>query len=152
MVIFGDMVIGEVCEVVQVYGVLVCQVCQYGMLFVVLVVLIFGGECMVMILLGLIGGCGGCCVEFLFLFGVMFEDMGDVYVFVVDIDGIDGLEDNVGVLFDFDFIVCVVVKGVVVCVVFDVYDVYGFFVVVDDLIVIGLMCINVNDYCVIFIF
>lgn len=148
MLIFGDLE-GEVWEVVKVYVGIVWQICKYGQLLVVFCVIFFGGE-IIVIVCG--NGCGGCNVEFFFSFIVEFKGELNIWVLVGDIDGIDGLEDNVGVLMMFCFYVCGEKVGLKICDEFDDNNGYGYFQVFGDLLVIGLICINVNDFCVIFIF
>lgn len=148
MIDFGVDFEGEVCEVVVVYVVMVWDVCVQGKC----VVIFLGGELMV-IVWG--QGCGGLNQEYVLVLVVQLKDMLDVVVVVGDMDGVDGgvgyFIDFVGVLIDVVIFVKMKVFGLQLQVYFDNNDVMVFFEVMGDLLQLGLMLINVNDFWVILV-
>lgn len=93
-------------------------------------------------------GCGGCNVEPSSSSIDSSKGSLGAHVSVGDIDGTDGLEDNVGVTTILDSHVCVVVSGPSVSDEPDNNNGHGHPEVSDVSTAIELMCINANDPCV----
>lgn len=83
---------------------------QYGYLILGFVVLLLGGEIMV-IVNNIQSGKGGCNIEFLFSLVCVFQGEYGIWVMVGDSDGIDGIEDVVGVIVFLDMFVCGKLSG-----------------------------------------
>ena len=146
-VVLGDTVTGEAQEVARVYAALVREIRKYNAPFSAPVALISGGECTVT----LPGGGsdkarGGRCSEFLLSLAIALDGAANVHAIAADTDGIDGSEDNAGALLAPDSVARAEAAGVSARLKLDAHDAWGFFDVVDDLVVTGPTRTNVNDY------
>ena len=107
-------------------------------------VLISGGECTVTVRGP--GGRGGRCAEFLLALAVALEGVPGVHAIAADTDGIDGSEDNAGVVISPDTLARAAALGLDAKQLLDANDSYTFFSALGDLVVTGPTRTNVNDY------
>ena len=142
-VVLGDSVTGEASEVAKVYAALARQIRAHEEPFKPPLALISGGECTVT-LRG--KGRGGRCSEFLLSLAIELDGMREAYALACDTDGIDGSEDNAGALLAPDSLARAAAAGLSAKKLLANNDAYGFFEVLDDLVVTGPTRTNVNDY------
>lgn len=136
-VILGDTVTGEATQVAKVMAALVHEIRTHQSPWAPPVALISGGECTVTIASE--GGRGGRCAEFLLSLGI---ETGGVWAVAADTDGIDGSEDNAGVILTPQSMK----KGQDAKDFLERHDSYGFFSALGDLVITGPTRTNVNDY------
>jgi len=141
--ILGDSVTGEAREVAKVYGALAREVRQHAAPWTPPVALISGGECTVT-MRG--KGHGGRCTEFLLSLAVNLDGAPGVHALACDTDGIDGSEDNAGAILGPDSLKRAQAKKVRADSLLENNDSHAFFSALDDLVVTGPTCTNVNDY------
>ena len=146
--VLGDSVTGEAREVAKVYGALAREIRQYGAPFRPPVALISGGECTVTVKGH---GRGGRCAEFLLSLAIDLNGAADIHALACDTDGIDGSENNAGAILTPDALPRVAAKQLHAAKLLDNNDGYGFFSILDDLVVTGPTRTNVNDFRVILI-
>ncbi len=107
--------------------------------------LISGGECTVTIKGD--GGRGGRCSEFLLALGMELASCtNEVWAIAADTDGIDGTEDNAGAIWSPDSMARARSMRLDANALLAKNDSYGFFSALEDLLVTGPTCTNVNDY------
>jgi glycerate 2-kinase len=143
-VILGDSITGEAREVAKVMAALVREVRGHGLPFKAPVALLSGGECTVTV--GVSGGRGGRCSEFLLALAIELGGMAEVHAVAADTDGIDGSEENAGALLAPDSLDRARAQGLDPKRLLAVNDSYGFFSALGDLVVTGPTRTNVNDY------
>jgi len=141
--ILGDSVTGEAREVAKVYGALAREIRRNGSPWPAPVALISGGECTVTVRGN---GRGGRCSEFLLSLALDLNGMPDIYALACDTDGIDGSEDNAGAILAPDSLARAAAAGVSGKKLLANNDGYGFFEVLNDLVVTGPTRTNVNDF------
>ena len=142
-VVLGDSVTGEAAEVAKVYAALVRQIRDHGEPLRPPLALISGGECTVTVRGN---GRGGRCSEFLLSLALDLNGMPDIYALACDTDGIDGSEDNAGAILAPDSLARAAAAGVSGKKLLANNDGYGFFEVLNDLVVTGPTRTNVNDF------
>jgi glycerate 2-kinase len=146
--VLGDSVTGEAREVAKVYGALAREIRERSAPWPAPVALISGGECTVT-MRG--KGRGGRCSEFLLSLAVNMNGLEGVHALACDTDGIDGSEDNAGVLLAPDSVKRAQKQKLNAAKLLDDNDSYGFFHALGDLVVTGPTRTNVNDYRVILV-
>ena len=92
------------------------------------------------------GGRGGRNAEFLLGLAVALDGHRGIHAIACDTDGIDGTEDNAGALLSPDSLARAGSLGVRARDRLADNDGYGFFSALDDLVVTGPTCTNVNDF------
>jgi glycerate 2-kinase len=142
-IVLGDSVTGEASEVAKVYAALVRQIREHGEPFKPPVALISGGECTVTVRGN---GRGGRCTEFLLSLALELDGMANVHALACDTDGIDGSEDNAGAVLAPDALARAAAVSVSAKKLLANNDGYGFFEVLNDLVVTGPTRTNVNDF------
>ncbi len=147
-VVLGDSVTGEASEVAKVYAALARQIRNHGEPFKPPLALISGGECTVTVRGS---GRGGRCSEFLLSLALELGGMPDIHALACDTDGIDGSEDNAGAVLAPNSLERAGEAGVSAKKLLANNDSYGFFEVLNDLVVIGPTRTNVNDFRVILV-
>ena len=105
--------------------------------------LISGGECTVTVRGN---GRGGRCSEFLLSLALELDGMPDIHALACDTDGIDGSEDNAGAVLAPDSLARAAAAGISAKKLLANNDGYGFFEVLNDLVVTGPTRTNVNDF------
>jgi hydroxypyruvate reductase len=146
--ILGDSVTGEAREVAKVYGALAREVRQHGLPYQPPVALISGGETTVTVRGH---GRGGRNAEFLLALAVDLDGAEKIHALACDTDGIDGSEDNAGVILAPDSLKRAQQKKLDGARLLDDNDGYSFFSALGDLVVTGPTRTNVNDFRVILI-
>ena len=141
--ILGDSIEGEARDVALVMAGIARQVVRHGQPLPAPCVLLSGGETTVT-LRG--NGKGGRNSEFLLALAVALNGQAGIYAVAVDTDGIDGVEDNAGVLLRPDSIARAETLGIHAKAKLANNDGYCFFAALDDLIVTGPTLTNVNDF------
>jgi hydroxypyruvate reductase len=141
--ILGDSVTGEAREVAKVYGALAREIRRHGMPYPPPVALISGGETTVTVRGK---GRGGRNAEFLLALAVDLDGAHNIHALACDTDGIDGSEDNAGVILAPDSLKRAQQKKLDAARLLDDNDGYGFFSALGDLVVTGPTRTNVNDY------
>lgn len=145
--ILSSSVEGEAREVAKVHAALVRQVVSYGEPFARPCALISGGETTVTLRGS--GGKGGRNSEFALSLALELTGMADIYALAADSDGIDGSEDNAGVIVTPE---CVTAANRARAKAHLArHDSYSFFREQDALLVTGPTNTNVNDLRVILI-
>ncbi len=142
-VVLGDSVTGEASEVAKVYAALARQMRRHGEPFKPPIALISGGECTVTVRGA---GHGGRCTEFLLSLALELDAMPGTSAIACDTDGIDGSEDNAGAVLAPDSLARAEVAGIRARKLLENNDAYGFFEVLNDLVVTGPTRTNVNDF------
>ena len=141
--VLGDSVTGEASEVAKVYAALARQIRRHGEPFKPPLALISGGECTVTVRGN---GRGGRCSEFLLSLALELDGMPDIHALACDTDGIDGSEDNAGAVLAPDSLARAAAAGISAKKLLANNDGYGFFEVLNDLVVTGPTRTNVNDF------
>jgi hydroxypyruvate reductase len=134
----GDRIIGEASEAAKTQEALV----RRGGLKPP-VAIVSGGECTVTVRGG---GRGGRNTEFLLSLAIGLDGLPNVHAIACDTDGIDGSEDNAGAVLRPDSLARAARRGLDARKLLADNDAYGFFSVLDDLVVTGPTRTNVNDY------
>jgi hydroxypyruvate reductase len=142
-VILGDTFSGEAREVAQVFAALCREIRQHENPWTTPVVLLSGGETSVTVGAG--SGRGGRNSEFLLALAIALNGLDGVHALAADSDGIDGSEDNAGALLAPDSLARAAALGIDARAKLDAHDAYGFFTVLDDLVMTGPTRTNVND-------
>jgi glycerate 2-kinase len=112
-------------------------------------VILSGGETTVTIRKqpeGALKGRGGRAGEFCLGLAVALQEQVNVWALAADTDGIDGVEDNAGAYVTPSTLARADVVGVSAADCLDRNDAYGFFVVLNDLVITGPTHTNVNDF------
>jgi hydroxypyruvate reductase len=94
--ILSSSVEGEAREVAKVHAAIAQQIARYGEPFARPCALISGGETTVTLRAG--EGKGGRNSEFALALALALDSSGDIYALAADTDGVDGSEDNAGVI------------------------------------------------------
>ncbi len=147
-VVLGDSVTGEAREIAALHAALAREVKTRGLPWQPPLALISGGECTVTVKGR---GRGGRCAEFLLALTKELNGASGIHALAADTDGIDGSEDNAGVITAPDTLARAQALGVGAALRLADNDGYGFFAALDDLVVTGPTRTNVNDYRVILI-
>ncbi|MXS86325.1 glycerate kinase [Nitrosomonas sp. HPC101] len=141
--ILGDTVTGEAREVAKVHAAIAREVRHYSNPFKPPVALISGGETTVTVTGS---GKGGRNAEFLLSLAIALDGLEDVYALACDTDGIDGSEASAGAVITPDTLSRAEQAGVDPVALLNDNNAWTFFDMLDDLIVTGPTCTNVNDY------
>lgn len=141
--ILGDAVTGEAREVAKVHAAIAREVRHYSNPFKPPVALISGGETTVTVTGS---GKGGRNAEFLLSLAIALDGLEDVYALACDTDGIDGSEASAGAVITPDTLSRAEQAGVDPVALLNDNNAWTFFDMLDDLIVTGPTCTNVNDY------
>jgi hydroxypyruvate reductase len=141
--ILGDAIEGESRDVALVMAGIARQVARRGQPAEPPCVLLSGGETTVTVRGK---GRGGRNAEFLLALAVALDGHPGVHALAADTDGIDGTEDNAGVLLGPDTATRAAAKGLRPKQFLANNDGWGFFSALDDLIVTGPTLTNVNDF------
>ncbi len=141
--ILGDAIEGEAREVGTVHAGIARSCLQHGLPAAAPVVLLSGGETTVTVRGK---GRGGRNAEFALGLALALDANERIYALAADTDGIDGSEDNAGVLVMPDTLVRAREKGVDPAAVLAGNDAYSLFAALDDLVVTGPTLTNVNDF------
>ena len=142
--ILGDAIEGEARDVAQVLAGITRQMVRHGQPVAPPAVLLSGGETTVT-LRG--QGRGGRNAEFLLALALALDGVtGDVFALAGDTDGIDGSEDNAGAIITPDTLARAAARGLDAKKSLADNDGYGFFNVLDDLVMTGPTLTNVNDF------
>ena len=151
--ILSDEVEGESREVGRVHAALARAVARRGAPFARPCVILSGGETTVAVTCK--GGRGGRATEFLLGCAIALQGELGVHVLAADTDGIDGetgidahgrVEDNAGAVVTPDTLARAAALGLNARDVLDRHDAYHFFAPLNDLVVTGPTCTNVNDF------
>lgn len=145
--ILGDLE-GEARDVALVHAGIAKQVARHGQPGRTPLALISGGETTVTVRGQ---GRGGRNAEFLLALAVALDGHPGIHAAAGDTDGIDGTEDNAGVVLGPDSIARAAAKGLSAKAMLADNDGYGFFSALGDLIVTGPTRTNINDIRVILI-
>lgn len=147
--ILGDAIEGESREVAKVHAAIARSVAQHGSPFQAPCVLLSGGETTVTLkpaAAGAAKGRGGRAGEFCMGLAQALQSEPTIWALAADTDGIDGVEDNAGALVRPDTLARAAERNVSLQQHLDHHDAYGFFSSLDDLVVTGPTCTNVNDF------
>ncbi|MBH1965007.1 MAG: glycerate kinase [Comamonadaceae bacterium] len=147
--ILSDEIEGESREVGKVHAALARSVARNGEPFAKPCVLLSGGETTVTVRpqpTDTPRGRGGRAGEFCLGLALALQGQPGVWALAADTDGIDGVEDNAGVLVAPDTLVRGAAAGHKVVDHLDRNDAYGYFEAIGDLVVTGPTYTNVNDF------
>jgi glycerate 2-kinase len=142
-VILGDAIEGEAREVATVHAGIARQVARHGQPAAAPAVLLSGGETTVTVRGN---GRGGRNAEFALGLAVALDGAAGISAIACDTDGIDGSEDNAGVLVLPDTLLRARAAGLKPRALLADNDAYGFFAALDDLVMTGPTLTNVNDF------
>lgn len=142
--ILGDSIEGEAREVGKVMAGIAKQVHQYDQPVKKPALLISGGETTVTIKNK--SGRGGRNAEFLLGFAEAVSDYDNIYALAADTDGIDGTENNAGVIWSSDIKRSAAEQGLKISMYLDNNDAWSFFHATGGLITTGATHTNVNDF------
>jgi len=142
--ILGDAIEGEACEVGKVMAGIAKQVLKYDQPVKKPAVLISGGETTVTIKSK--GGRGGRNAEFLLGFADAAAECNHFYALSADTDGIDGTEDNAGVIWSPTIAKKAQSLGLKQSTYLDNNDAWSFFNAANGLVMRGPTRTNVNDF------
>lgn len=147
--ILSDEIEGESREVGKVHAALARAVAQRGQPFRKPCVILSGGETTVTIRKqpeGTPRGRGGRAGEFCLGLAQALQGQPDVWALAADTDGIDGVEDNAGACVGPETLSRAQALGMKIDQYLDRNDAYGFFRLLDDLVITGPTHTNVNDF------
>ena len=142
-VILGDALEGEAREVAKVLAGIALQVRRHGQPALPPCVLLSGGETTVTVRGS---GRGGRNAEFLLALAVYLNGAAGISALAADTDGIDGSEDNAGVIAAPDTLARARAQGLDAKAMLADNDGYGFFKSLGDLVITGPTLTNVNDF------
>lgn len=145
--ILGD-IEGESREVAIVHAGIARQIAKYGQPIKPPCVILSGGETTVTVKGN---GRGGRNAEFLLSLTENLQGQEGIYAIAADTDGIDGSEDNAGAVTRPDSLARAAAEGVKASDCLDNNDGYGFFAVLEDLLITEPTRTNVNDFRAIYI-
>ncbi len=143
-IILGDAIEGEAREVGKVMAGIAKQVHQYGQPAEKPALLISGGETTVTVRKK--GGRGGRNAEFLLGFAESVAGYDNIYALAADTDGIDGTEDNAGVIWSPEVARSASNQALKFSTYLDNNDAWSFFNAAGGLITTGATHTNVNDF------
>lgn len=141
--ILGDSIEGESREVAVVHAAIAKQVSKHKQPLPSPCVLLSGGETTVTVKGS---GRGGRNAEFALALAVALNELPGVYALAADTDGIDGSEDNAGVIVRPDVLKDAVNRGLNARAYLADNNGYGFFEQLDGLVMTGPTFTNVNDF------
>ncbi|MGH6625973.1 MAG: glycerate kinase type-2 family protein [Burkholderiaceae bacterium] len=147
--ILSDEIEGESREVGKVHAALARAVAQRGQPFAKPCVILSGGETTVTIKKqpeGTPRGRGGRAGEFCMGLAQALQGQPDVWALAADTDGIDGVEDNAGAFVAPETLSRAQSLGMKIDQYLDRNDAYGYFRMLDDLVITGPTHTNVNDF------
>lgn len=142
--LLGDAIEGEAREVGRAHAALARRVARDGAPLARPCVILSGGETTVTV--RSMAGRGGRASEFLLGCAIALQGEPGVFALAADTDGIDGTEDNAGALITPDTLARALACGLDAQALLDRHDAYPFFAALDDLMVTGPTCTNVNDF------
>ncbi len=143
-IILGDAIEGEAREVGKVMAGIAKQVSLYEQPVAKPAVLISGGETTVTVRKK--GGRGGRNAEFLLGFAQAVQGHDNIYAISADTDGIDGTEDNAGVVWTPSVAQTAAEKNLNMATYLDNNDAWSFFNAANALVTCGPTHTNVNDF------
>ncbi|MCL4126061.1 UNVERIFIED_CONTAM: hypothetical protein GTU68_017400 [Idotea baltica] len=143
-IILGDAIEGEAREVGKVMAGIALQVSKYDQPVKKPAVLISGGETTVTVRKK--GGRGGRNAEFLLGFVESAQTLNNLYAIAADTDGIDGTEDNAGVIWNREVAQAATEQGLNSSTYLDNNDAWSFFNAANGLVMRGPTHTNVNDF------
>ncbi len=141
--ILGDSIEGEAAEVAKVHAGIVKQVLKHQQPVNKPCVLLSGGETTVTVRGQ---GRGGRNAEFALALCVALDGVEGVYALAADTDGVDGSEDNAGVIVRPDSLSRAQAQGLSATAYLANNDGYSFFESLDRLVMTGPTLTNVNDF------
>jgi hydroxypyruvate reductase len=141
--ILGDAIEGEAREVACVLGGIALSCAADGVPLAPPCVLLSGGETTVRVTGQ---GCGGRNSEFLLALALMLRGAPRVHALAADTDGIDGMADNAGACLAPDTLARAAAAGLDCRDRLLDNDAHSVFAALDDLLVTGPTCTNVNDF------
>ncbi len=147
--ILSDEMEGESREVGKVHGALARAVAQRSQPFRRPCVILSGGETTVTVKKqpeGTPRGRGGRAGEFCLGLAQALQGQAGVWALAADTDGIDGMEDNAGALVAPETLSRAMSLGMKIDQYLDRNDAYGYFRMLDDLVITGPTHTNVNDF------
>jgi len=142
-IILGDSIEGEASEVAKVHAGIVSQVIRHNQPIAKPCVLLSGGETTVSVKGN---GRGGRNAEFALSLCVELDGCDGVHALIADTDGIDGSEDNAGVIVAPDTLTRAGEKSIDAKAYLANNDAYSFFKALDQLVMTGPTLTNVNDF------
>ena len=142
--ILGDAIEGEAREVGKVMAGIAKQVHHYDQPIEKPALLISGGETTVTVRKK--GGRGGRNAEFLLGFAEAVSGYDNIYALAADTDGIDGTEDNAGVIWSPDVARSAAEQELKISTYLDNNDAWSFFSAASGLVTTGPTHTNVNDF------
>jgi len=142
--ILGDAIEGEAREVGKVMAGIAKQVHQYDQPIKKPALLISGGETTVTVKNK--SGRGGRNAEFLLGFAEAVSGYNNIYALAADTDGIDGTENNAGVIWSSDIARSAAEQGLIISTYLDNNDAWSFFNATGGLITTGATHTNINDF------
>ena len=142
-VILGDAIEGESREVANVFAGIAQQVARHGQPAAAPAVLLSGGETTVTVRGG---GRGGRNAEFALGLAIALDGAPGISAIACDTDGIDGSEDNAGVIVTADTLSRAAAAGMNARSRLADNDGYSYFAALDDLVMTGPTLTNVNDF------
>lgn len=143
-IILGDAIEGEAKEVGKVMAGIAKQVDRYDQPVQKPAIILSGGETTVTIKNK--GGKGGRNAEFLLAFAQSVQGYNNISAIAADTDGIDGSEDNAGVLWSANIEAKAKRESLSIAKYLDRNDAWSFFNAVDALVISGPTNTNVNDF------
>jgi len=143
-VILGDAIEGEAREVGKVIAGIAKQVDRYDQPIAKPALLISGGETTVTVRKK--GGRGGRNAEFLLGFAEAVSGFDNIHALAADTDGIDGTQDNAGVIWGPDIAAVAADKQLKIATYLDNNDAWSFFNAAGGLVTTGATHTNVNDF------
>ncbi len=143
-IILGDSIEGEAREVGKVIAAIAKQIDQYDQPVRKPAVLLSGGETTVTVRKK--GGRGGRNAEFLLGFAQAVQGANNIFAIAADTDGIDGTEDNAGVLWTPDIAQQAKAQSMKITDYLDNNDAWTFFSALNGLVMSGATHTNVNDF------
>jgi hydroxypyruvate reductase len=143
VMILGDSIEGEASEVAMVHAGIGKQILKHGQPLAKPCVVLSGGETTVTVKGN---GRGGRNAEFALALCVALDGMEGVYALAADTDGIDGSEDNAGVVVQPESLAKAQAAGINAKKSLADNDGYSFFKAIDGLVMTGPTLTNVNDF------
>jgi hydroxypyruvate reductase len=141
--VLGDAIEGEAREAARVLGGIALSCAAHGVPLAAPCVLLSGGETTVTVKGS---GRGGRNAEFLLGLALALNGHARIHAIACDTDGIDGSEDNAGALLLPDSTARTAAAGIDLHARLAENDAYSVFAALNDLVVTGPTCTNVNDF------
>jgi hydroxypyruvate reductase len=149
--ILGDALEGEAREAGRVLASIASCAARYGLPAQPPCVLLSGGETTVTLGPN-VTGTGGRNTEFLLAAALQWQGQKGIFALAADTDGIDGSADTAGAFVTPSTLARAAAAGLNVRDFLDRHDSYGFFMRLNDLLITGPTCTNVNDFRAILVF